>query len=231
MPVAAHLQEPAYVIVEVCQNSVTVLGVACKVAVGVVSPIILRNITVAIIVNSRCLPVKGIVVVTDCEAVAVGLLFELAPEYKGTGLWMLIWVSSKKSTVIALNSMGETVLAVRPAQNGLEICGTQPGETVAIYNAAGHDDPVGMGGQRPRHHGNGHTERMDRATGLCQDGADIFQQLKEKVWGQDQALMQATILVYSFLKNASLGHFDTKFHFMIEGQSGCGKSTFAHRPC
>lgn len=65
------------------------------------------------------------------------LLDEVAPEYKGTGLWMLIWVSSKKSTAIALNSMGETVLAVHPAQNGLEICGTQPGETVAIYNAAG----------------------------------------------------------------------------------------------
>lgn len=61
----------------------------------------------------------------------------------------------------------------------------------------------------------------------CYTPADIFQQLTEKVWGQDQALMQATILVYSFLKNASLGHFDTKFHFMIEGQSGCGKSTFA----
>lgn len=76
----------------------------------------------------------------EASAATVGewcLLDELAPEYKGTGLWMLIWVSSKKSTAIALNSMGETVLAVRPAQNGLEICGTQPGETVAIYNAAG----------------------------------------------------------------------------------------------
>ena len=41
--VAAHLQEPAYVIVEVCQNSVTVLGVAGEVAIGVVSPIELRS--------------------------------------------------------------------------------------------------------------------------------------------------------------------------------------------
>lgn len=65
------------------------------------------------------------------------LLDEVAPEYKGTGLWMLVWVSSNTSTAIALNSMGETVLAVRPAQDGLEICGTQPGETITIYNAAG----------------------------------------------------------------------------------------------
>ena len=76
--VAAHLQEPAYVIVEIGQNSVTVLGVAGKIAIGVVSPIELRNITVAIIVNSRCFPVKGIIVVTDLEAVAVLLLLEQA---------------------------------------------------------------------------------------------------------------------------------------------------------
>ena len=76
--VAAHLQEPAYVIVEIGQNSVTVLGVAGKIAVGIVSPIELRNITVAIIVNSRCLPVKGIVVVTDCELVSVLLLRQQA---------------------------------------------------------------------------------------------------------------------------------------------------------
>ena len=76
--VAAHLQEPAYVIVEIGQNSVTVLGVAGKIAVGIVSPIILCNITVAIIVNSRCFPVKGIIVVTDCELVAVLLLRQQA---------------------------------------------------------------------------------------------------------------------------------------------------------
>ena len=76
--VAAHLQEPAYVIVEIGQNSVTVLGVTCEVSVGVVSPIILCNITVAIIVNSRCFPVKGIIVVTDCELVAVLLLRQQA---------------------------------------------------------------------------------------------------------------------------------------------------------
>lgn len=67
--VAAHLQEPAYVIVEIGQNSVTVLGVAGKIAVGVVCPIELRSS----IVRPRCLPVKGIVVVTDCEAVACGV--------------------------------------------------------------------------------------------------------------------------------------------------------------
>ena len=37
--VAAHLQEPAYVIVEIGKHSVAVLGVAGKVSVGVVCPI------------------------------------------------------------------------------------------------------------------------------------------------------------------------------------------------
>ena len=71
--VAADLQESAYVIVEIGKHSVAVFGVAGEVSVGVVSPIELRNITVAIIVNSRCFPVKEIVVVTDLEAVACGI--------------------------------------------------------------------------------------------------------------------------------------------------------------
>ena len=41
--VAADLQEPAYVIVEIGQHPVAVLGVACKVSVGVVRPIELRS--------------------------------------------------------------------------------------------------------------------------------------------------------------------------------------------
>ena len=41
--VAAHLQEPAYVIVEIGKHSVAVLGVAGEIAVGVVSPIELRS--------------------------------------------------------------------------------------------------------------------------------------------------------------------------------------------
>ena len=68
--VAADLQEPAYVIVEIGKHSVAVLGIACEVAVGIVSPIELRSS----IVRPRGLPVKGIVVVTDCELVSVLLL-------------------------------------------------------------------------------------------------------------------------------------------------------------
>ena len=67
--VAANLQEPAYVIIEIGKHSVAVLGVTGKVAVGIVSPIELRSP----IVRPRCLPVKGIVVVTDLEAVACGV--------------------------------------------------------------------------------------------------------------------------------------------------------------
>ena len=72
--VAADLQEPAYVVVEIGQNSVAVLGIAGEIAVGIVSPIELRST----IVRPRCFPVKGIVVVTDCELVSVLLLLEQA---------------------------------------------------------------------------------------------------------------------------------------------------------
>lgn len=61
----------------------------------------------------------------------------------------------------------------------------------------------------------------------CHTPVEIFAQLKEKVFGQDEAILQASVLVYSFLKNISKVGVDAKYHFMIEGNSGCGKSTFA----
>lgn len=59
------------------------------------------------------------------------------------------------------------------------------------------------------------------------NAAHIYAGLKEKVYGQDDALRKASVLIYSFLRNVTIFQFDTKFHFMIEGTSGCGKTTFA----
>lgn len=56
---------------------------------------------------------------------------------------------------------------------------------------------------------------------------DVFSKLRERVMGQDEALRKASILVYSFLRNVCICQNDTKYHFMIEGTSGCGKTTFA----
>lgn len=56
---------------------------------------------------------------------------------------------------------------------------------------------------------------------------EVYSRLKEKVFGQDDALRQASILVYSFLSNVCKSQMDAKYHFLIEGSSGCGKSTFA----
>lgn len=58
--------------------------------------------------------------------------------------------------------------------------------------------------------------------------AELYARLKEKVFGQDEALQQASIIIYSFLKNVSSTGLDTHYHFLIEGSSGCGKSTFAN---
>lgn len=57
--------------------------------------------------------------------------------------------------------------------------------------------------------------------------ADLYLSLRRKVLGQDDELRQAAILVYGFLKNSLSGKVDRKYHFLIEGGSGCGKSTFA----
>ena len=57
---------------------------------------------------------------------------------------------------------------------------------------------------------------------------NFYCKLKEKVLGQDQELRKAAILVYGFLSAMVKGDFNTRFHFLIEGSSGCGKSTFAN---
>lgn len=58
---------------------------------------------------------------------------------------------------------------------------------------------------------------------------DIYMKIKEKVLGQDAALRQASLLVYAFLKTLAYGNYaEYKYHFIIEAESGCGKTTFAN---
>lgn len=55
----------------------------------------------------------------------------------------------------------------------------------------------------------------------------LFEQLRTKVWGQDQELRKAATLIYAFFRSLVYEE-GRKYHFLIEGSSGCGKSTFAH---
>lgn len=55
----------------------------------------------------------------------------------------------------------------------------------------------------------------------------LYMDLREKVWGQDRELRKAATLIYAFFYNLIYGDGE-KYHFLIEGTSGCGKSTFAH---
>ena len=58
---------------------------------------------------------------------------------------------------------------------------------------------------------------------------DIYMKIKEKVLGQDAAIRQASLLVYAYLKTLAYGNYaDYKYHFMVEAESGCGKTTFAN---
>lgn len=58
---------------------------------------------------------------------------------------------------------------------------------------------------------------------------DIYMKIKEKVLGQEAAIRQASLLVYAYLKTLAYGNYtDYKYHFMIEAESGCGKTTFAN---
>ena len=57
--------------------------------------------------------------------------------------------------------------------------------------------------------------------------ADLYEKLRRKVWGQDEELRKAAIMVYGFITAMAYNRFDRKFHFMIEGPSASGKSTFA----
>lgn len=57
---------------------------------------------------------------------------------------------------------------------------------------------------------------------------NICMKIKEKVLAQDDAVRQASVLVYAYLRSLAYGNYeDRKYHFMIEAESGCGKSTFA----
>lgn len=55
----------------------------------------------------------------------------------------------------------------------------------------------------------------------------LFMDLRRKVWGQERELRKAAMLIYAFFYNLIYGNGE-KYHFLIEGTSGCGKSTFAH---
>lgn len=59
--------------------------------------------------------------------------------------------------------------------------------------------------------------------------ADFYDKLKRKVWGQDEELRKAAIMIYGFITAMAHNRFDRKFHFIIEGPSASGKSTFAAR--
>lgn len=63
----------------------------------------------------------------------------------------------------------------------------------------------------------------------CNSISGFYENLKKKVWGQDEELKKAAIMIYGFITAMANNAFDRKFHFMIEGASGCGKSTFAYR--
>lgn len=56
---------------------------------------------------------------------------------------------------------------------------------------------------------------------------DFYEKLKRKVWGQDEELRKAAIMIYGFLTAMANNKFDRKFHFLIEGPSASGKSTFS----
>lgn len=55
----------------------------------------------------------------------------------------------------------------------------------------------------------------------------LWNQLKLRVLGQDEELRKAAILIYGFLQSIHHNRPNIKLHFLIEGRSGCGKTTFA----
>lgn len=55
----------------------------------------------------------------------------------------------------------------------------------------------------------------------------LYMDLRQKVWGQDKEILKAATLIFAFFYNLIYGNGE-KYHFLIEGTSGCGKSTFAH---
>lgn len=55
----------------------------------------------------------------------------------------------------------------------------------------------------------------------------LFDRLQAKVLGQDEELRKAAILIHGYLRGIANNQSSTKLHFLIEGKSGCGKTTFA----
>lgn len=62
---------------------------------------------------------------------------------------------------------------------------------------------------------------------IC-DPARLYNRLRLEVMGQDEQLKHISILLYAYLTQASHMEFRNKYHFMVIGRSGCGKSTFAN---
>jgi len=65
-------------------------------------------------------------------------------------------------------------------------------------------------------------EWIERTTPL-----QLYEMLKHRVIGQDEELRKAAVMVYGFISAMLNNNFGRNPHFLIEGQSGCGKSTFA----
>lgn len=57
---------------------------------------------------------------------------------------------------------------------------------------------------------------------------NLFLRLRARVFGQDESLKDAAVLIYGYIKTMRSGRVDPKFHFLIEGRTGCGKTTFAN---
>ena len=48
----------------------------------------------------------------------------------------------------------------------------------------------------------------------CNSLAGFYENLKRKVWGQDEELKKAAIMIYGFISAMAGNSFDKKFHFM-----------------
>lgn len=62
---------------------------------------------------------------------------------------------------------------------------------------------------------------------LKDNSLEVFKnRIKEKVLGQDDEIDKAATLIYAFLSSISKSERND-YHFLLEGVSGCGKTTFA----
>lgn len=56
---------------------------------------------------------------------------------------------------------------------------------------------------------------------------DLYEKLAQKCYGQDEALRKASLLIYAYLRGLAFRGKTPRLNFLIEGSSGCGKTTFA----